>query len=332
VYRGIKKHYLPALRLKIAETLSHTLLSLLNLIRDRPDVLIVFNPANSPLCVLPRLQRVPFAINLAGLEWRRTKWSLAGRLYLYLACRLSTIITPYRIADSRGIQRFYREHWHRDSYFATYGAYRVHSTAPSTISEYNLRPRGYFLIVARMEPENNTRLIVDAFTNSATEQQLIIVGSTPYKSRYFDALRATRDERIRFLGGVYDQPKLNELLCNCTAYVHGHMVGGTNPSLLQALGASACVLYLDDVNGFNREVVGDAGISFHDRDDLTNRFTALSAHPETAESFRHLAPARIAQHYTWDLVADQYEALCNQMIQSHHPSTRKDALPSGSVP
>jgi glycosyltransferase involved in cell wall biosynthesis len=108
-------------------------------------------------------------------------------------------------------------------------------------------------------------------------------------------------------------------------------VGGTNPSLLQALGASACVLYLDDENGFNREVAGDAGIPFTDRGDLTSTLTALIANPDTAESFRRLAPDRIAQHYTWDLVADQYESLCTQMIQPHQPSAGKGALSPGPL-
>lgn len=311
-YRGIKKVYLRSLRVKIAETLTHTLFSTMHVLRNRPDVLLVFNPANSPICILPRLWGVPFAINVDGLEWQRTKWPWVGRAYLYAACWLSTKVAPKLIADSRAIQKFYMDRWRCPSDFATYGADIIESKSPELLHEYDLAAEDYFLVVARIEPENNTGLIVDAFRRLETDKKLVVVGGTNYKSAYFEDLkRANKDDRIRFLGPIYDPDRLNELLCNSFAYVHGHMVGGTNPILLQALGAGTCTLYLDHGYGFNREVVADAGLPFSlSPESLGGRMRELLSNPDVRQRFRELAKRRILSDYTWDLVTDQYERLC----------------------
>ena len=282
-------------------------------------MLLVFNPANSPCCVLPWLKKIPFAIHVDGLEWKRTKWPIIGRGYLYAACWFSTAIASRIIADNRGIQDFYRDKWRTESRtYASYGAYQVQSKQPHLLSEYDLVAEGYFLVVARMEPENNTALIVDAFKQVRTDKKLVIVGGTAYKSRYFDALvSGNKDDRVRFLGPIYDQDRLNELFCNSFAYIHGHMVGGTNPVLLQALGAGCCVVYLDQGYRFNREVVGDAGVAFApSAASLACRLQELLENPDKAKTLGALARERVASEYNWDRVADQYENLCFELLKS----------------
>jgi glycosyltransferase involved in cell wall biosynthesis len=323
-YQGVHKRYLPSLPISIGETLSHSLLALIDTLRDPPDVLIVFNPANMPLLVLPHFSGIPYAVNVDGLEWRRTKWPLIGRGYFYFACWLSARMAPWIIADSRAIQRLYKDRWGADSTFATYGTGLTWSQRPELLQKYDLTPGSYFVVVARLEPENNTNLITEAFAEVATDKQLIIVGGTRYRSAYVEALkRETTDPRIRFLGGIYDQEELNEILCNTFAYVHGHMVGGTNPVLLQALGAGSCVLYLDHEYGFNGEVVAEAGIAFRrDVADLRNRMQALVDDPASAEPFRAMARERVRTEYSWDTVADQYEDLCERMLRDHRGARR----------
>jgi glycosyltransferase involved in cell wall biosynthesis len=314
-YKGVKKKYLPRLELKVADTLSHTLLSLLHLCVNPPDVILMVNPANGPLCIIPRLRRTPFAINVDGLEWERGKWPYLGRKYFYFASWFCTKIAPAVIADSHGIQRYYRENWGRDCYFASYGAYLQKSRVPGILERYGLQPREYLLIVARLEPENNTDLILKAFSKVMTDKKLVIIGGTNYKSRYVSELKEnTKDKRVSFLGGIYDQVHLAEIMCNCFAYIHGHMVGGTNPVLLQALGCGACTLYLDCGLRFNAEVVGDAGLPFpRDASELTRIMQGLLDTPETAQVYRKRGPERIRSDYTWDIVTDRYEALCKSL-------------------
>lgn len=319
-YKGVRKVYLPRIKLELADTLSHTFLSLLHLVRNRPDVIIVVNTANSPICVLPRLAGIPFAVHAGGLEWRRTKWPLIGRAYIYCSAWFSTKIAPAVIADSTGIQEYYRDKWKRDTFYAAYGAYQERSTKPELLDKYGLVKDEYFLVVARLQPSNNTHLIVEAFSGVRTDKRLVIVGGVEYKSKYVRELREkTTDRRIQFLGGIYDQEALTEIMCNCFAYVHGHEVGGTNPVLLQALGRGTCILYLDVGYQFNTRVVGDYGIPFQkDADDLRKQMQELADDPERAKDFRERSPKRIKEAYTWDQVTDRYEELCSDLARNRY--------------
>jgi glycosyltransferase involved in cell wall biosynthesis len=317
-YLGIQKRYLPRLHLKTAETLSHTLFAFLDLLFREPDVILVTNPGNGPLCLIPRLRGTPFAINVGGLEWTRSKWSRLGRAYIRWAAWFTTKIAPAVIADSRGIQEFYRTTWGRETYYASYGAYPEHSTRPELLARYGLEKNGYLLVVARLQPDNNTELVIRAFQEVATEKELIIVGEANYGEAYVRRLQElARDRRIRFLGGIYDQALLTEIMCNCFAYVHGHMAGGTNPVLLKALGCGACILYLDTGYRFNTEVVGDHGIPFPlSVEGLRRVIQDLLDNPERADHYRRIARERIGEAYNWDLVADQYESLFQSLCSA----------------
>lgn len=314
-YNGIKKKYLPRLNVKVADTLSHTMLSLLHQCVDRADVILIMNGANGPLCVIPRLRGIPFAINVDGLEWKRAKWPWIGQRYFYFASWFCTKIAPAIIADSREIQRFYKDHWGSESFFASYGAYIEESIAPHLLEDYGLEKNEYFLVVARLEPENNTELIVRAFEGVKTDKKLVIVGGTNFKSKFVDDLKSSvTDERIVFTGGIYDQEHLTEIMCNSFVYVHGHMVGGTNPVLLKALGCGACVTYADVA--FNAEVVQEAGVPFPlEVDGARAVFQNLVDNPEQTLRCRELGPSRIREAYTWDIVTDRYEELCRQLCK-----------------
>lgn len=314
-FAGIRKKYLPRLDFKIADTLSHTFLSLLHQCVEPADVIVIVNAANGPLCLLPRLRGIPFAINVDGLEWERAKWPWLGRKYFYFACWLCTKTAPAIIADSRGIQDFYRDQWGRDTFFAAYGAYPEKSCHPEVLDIYGLKPNDYFLVVARLEPENSTALLTEAFEGVKTTKQLVIVGDTNYPSKYVKSLKVrTSDPRVRFLGGIYEPPEhLTEIMCNCFAYIHGHTVGGTNPVLLKALGCGTCVLYADVK--FNTEVVQTAGIPFPlDVPKLRAVLQDLADYPEKVQPFRAMAPRRIEDAYKWETVTDRYEDLCRRLV------------------
>lgn len=324
-YRGVKKVYLPRLEVKVADTLSHTLASFLHSAVFRPDVLIVVNPANGPLCLIPRAAGIPFAVNVDGLEWKRAKWPWIGQRYFYFASWATTKIAPRIIADSRGIQDFYAQRWNTESWYAAYGAYEEKSTRPELLREFEVEPGEYFLVVARLEPENHPHLFVEAYPRLQTDKKLIVVGGTNFRSRYVEAMQAkNRDPRVRFVGGVYEQDKLTELMCNAYAYLHGHSVGGTNPVLLKALGCGAPVLYADV--SFNREVAGDAGVGFPiDVDGVTDGLRRALAEPELLRRLSANGPRRIREAFTWDMVTDRYEALCYELVGRRAGAAAPDA-------
>lgn len=310
--RGMRKRFVPRIKLRTVETISHTLVSLLHLFVNPPDVIVLVNPANGPLLWIPLLRGTPFAINVDGLDWERAKWPWIGRKYIYFAAWCCTKLAPQIIADSRGMQDFYKRQWNRETYYASYGTDVISTPAPDGLEQLGLAPREYFLVVARLAPENNTHLIIDAFRGVDTDKKLVIIGDDRYNSPYKRRLEAVDDERVTFLGSIYNQPLLRQLMCHSYAYVHGHSVGGTNPVLLKALGCGACVLYLD-VN-FNAEVVDGAGIPFPGSVEGARAvLQEVASNPAKADAYRPRGPERIRETYTWERATDQYEDLCYRL-------------------
>ncbi|MDL4772333.1 DUF1972 domain-containing protein [Actinomadura xylanilytica] len=325
-YLGMKLVHLPAVKKKVAETLSHTGLSVLHAARRRPDVALVFNAANSPLLPVLRTLRVPVATHVDGLEWKRTKWSGTGRRYYRAAESLSVRWSDALIADAVGIQDYYRERFAAESVFIAYGAPILHETDTAKLAEAGYEPGGFHLVVARFEPENHVHVAVEGYRRSGATKPLVVVGSAPYADAYTAEVKelAGDDPRITFLGGVWDQDLLDALYAGALTYLHGHSVGGTNPSLLRAMGAGASVVAYD-VN-FNREVLGvEAGRFFSDAASLAAEVEAAEAAPGEAADRGAAARKRAAERYVWDDVAASYERLCEDLAARR--LTRKTVRP-----
>lgn len=312
-YLGMRLVHRPALRKKVAETLTHTGLSVLHAARHRPDAALVFNAANAPLLPVLRTMRIPVATHVDGLEWKRTKWSGAGKRYYQLAEKLAVRWSDALIADAHGIQDYYRERFDVESVFIPYGAPILDGVDAAKLRDAGFQPGDFHLVVARFEPENHVHLAVEGYRRSAATKPLVVVGSAPYADEYTARLHelAGDDPRIRFLGGVWDQDLLDALYAGALTYVHGHSVGGTNPSLLRAMGAGASVLAYDVV--FNREVLGETGRFFADAAELSGEIEAAEAAPADAEERGLRSRKRASERYVWDDVAHAYEALCVEL-------------------
>jgi glycosyltransferase involved in cell wall biosynthesis len=324
-HRGMSRVETPYLRRQSLETLSHTFMSILRAARDRPDVLILVNPANGPLLLLTRALRIPCAINVDGLDWARSKWPPLGRRVIEFGAWCCAKLAPVVIADSHGIAEYYRRRWGREAYYASYGAEPWEFAPPRFLDEYSLTSREYALVVARLEPENNTELIIEAHRESGVDVPLVIVGDTHYESDYVRRLKSMAPpDRVRFLGLIYDPDRLRELLGHCAVYLHGHSVGGTNPILLEAMACGACIAYLDVT--FNAEVCGEAGAPFAGDVETSARVIRESLSDDArAETLRRAARARQAERYTWDEAADRYEALCRLLIERRPRSDAAEA-------
>lgn len=311
---GMRLVHLPTLRLKVTETLFHTALSLLHLQRRPPDVAVVFNAANAPLLPLARMRRLPVAMHVDGLEWQRAKWGPQGKRYYRAAERLAVRWADALIADARGIQAYYEETHNTGSTFIPYGAPILRDARPDLLTPVQLQPRCYHLIVARFEPENHVDLMVRGFIESSSTHPLVVVGSAPYSAAYTAEIRrlADSDSRVRLLGGVWDQDLLNALYANATCYLHGHSVGGTNPTLLRAMGAGAPVLAFDVT--FNREVLGDTGLFFESPAALAALVNDQEAMAEARIDRGRRGRTRAGALYDWDEVATGYERLCGELI------------------
>jgi glycosyltransferase involved in cell wall biosynthesis len=304
-YLGMRLIYLPSLSLKSLETLSHGFLSLLDASTKSYDIVLVFNPANGPLLLLPRLIGQKTVLNVDGLEWERKKWSRLGKIYHKLGARMATKLADVLVADSLEMQKYYLKKFNKETEFIPYGADLQSSQDKSILSRYGLDPGEYFLQVTRFEPENNPLLPIQALDHLRTDKKLVLVGGVKYPSPYSKRIFSTQDKRIRFAGFIYDQTVLRELLANCLAYIHGNEAGGTNPALLQAM-ASGCFVIARDVV-FNREVLQDAGLYFNqDAKDLAAKMQWAIENADRLSPFKQKAKAIIASKYNWDDVARSY--------------------------
>src|SRR5690606_35107405 len=182
----------------------------------------------------------------------------------------------------------------------TYGAKILTDAGADRITSLGLEPGKYHLVVARFEPENHVEMIVDGYHRSDCEFPLVVVGSAPYAAAYTRAIEAVADSdpRIQMLGGVWDQDLLDQLYSNALTYVHGHSVGGTNPSLLRAMGGGTSVIAYDV--DFNREVVGDAGGYFGSPDSLRLLLNEAECYAPRCLSIGRSMQRRPQLPYHWD--------------------------------
>lgn len=317
-YLGMELVYLPCLKRKTLSTLSHTFLSVLHAsVKGGYDILMVFNAANSPVLVLPRLLGRKIAINTDGLEWKRGKWGPVAKRYYKMAEWLSTKLACRIVADSTGIQDYYRETYGMESTYIAYGAYLSRSSRPELLDGMGLKPGEYFLQVTRFEPENNPLLTIQAYRRLNTSKKLVLVGGVPYRSGYAAAMsgEAKGDPNIIMPGYIYEKELLNELWCNSFAYVHGNEVGGTNPALLQSMGSGSFVIAIDVP--FSRDVLGDAGIFFDkSADSLADRMRWALDNEGSLAQYRRRAAERVRERYSWERVTDGYEALFKELASA----------------
>ena len=307
-YKGMKLVNLPAIHHRMAETLSHTSLSAAHaIVKDRPDVCLLMNAGNAPFLGPLKLAGIPTAIHLDGLESRREKWRGLGARYYRWAEKSAVKHGRFLISDAQAIATHVRDQYGRSSEVIAYGA-DVINPGSDRLAELNLTPGEYHLIVARLEPENHVLESVVGYTRSQQVQPLIVVGSAPYSDWYIQQVKQAADSRTRFLGGIYDQELLNQLYANATTYTHGHSVGGTNPSLLRAMGAGAEILAFDC--DFNREVTDNKALYWTTAEDFTELLDNF-----TPTGMGEILQQRVGSTYQWEQITDQYEDLIKRMVK-----------------
>ncbi|WP_309649884.1 glycosyltransferase [Nocardioides sp.] len=318
---GMRLVNLPAVRRRSLETLSHTFLSIVHSMVRKPDVAVMFNAGNAPFIRLLRARGIPFAIHMDGLEWKRSKWQGNGARYYRWAERAAAGSGAALIADAHGIAEHLHQSYGVESYYIPYGA-TIAYPRDDRLGELGLRAHEFHLVVARMEPENHVDLIVGGYVASGSTRPLVVVGTAPYGSSFTAKIdgMAARSGQVMMLGALWDQELLDQLYGNARSYLHGHSVGGTNPSLLRALGSGAPVSAFD-VN-FNREVAGPEAQYFHDVDSV-----AECIRVDDSASTRHERGERgrraVKNLYAWDRVARDYEKMLQELMAQQADRRRR---------
>ncbi len=311
-YRGVNLKYLPTIRHKYLDTVTHTCLSSLHLLTARQDVVLYCNAANAIFTWIPRIAGTRTALNVDGLERHRKKWNRLAKAWYRMSEWLATWMPNAVITDAVRIAEYYRERYGRDSQMISYGA-ELGSVATSVVLEpLGLEPRRYFLYVSRMEPENNALLVRECFEKLSTPFKLALIGDAPYAPEYISRVRDTKDARVVIPGAIYGRG-YHELGSHCFAYIHATEVGGTHPALIEAMGRGALTLYLDTPE--NAEVAGGAGIAFTP-DSLGDVMRRVLDMPEMErDKWRARAMERVRSRYSWDAVTDAYEKLLTELAK-----------------
>lgn len=244
-------------------------------------------------------------VNMDGLEWKRTKYNALTRRFLKASEKWAAMHAGALIADSPAIRDHIQNKYGKTATIIPYGSEIFTDKNPSRLEKFELEPENYYLVIARMEPENNIEMIIEGWLASQKEKPLIIVGSTHNKY----AGRLTRkfiDPLLRFLGPVYDQDQLNNLRAYSSLYFHGHSVGGTNPSLLEAM-ASGCNIVAHN-NIFNKAVLGIAARYFSSSEEISDAINN-TLEPLITKKNIEVNLQRIRNDYDPEKIINAYEQL-----------------------
>lgn len=311
-FKGVKLFYLRTT--KSQSPLKYYFTSLLHALK-KEDIILVTGTAGSLFYFLNIFYRKKIITNTDGVESRRAKWSPIKRLIIKFSEYLSVQYSTHLIADSKAITNYLLEQYPKLdlSRISTieYGAYINNLYDQNILDKYKLIKDNYYLVVSRLEPENNIKMIIDGFKLTNSKKTLIIVGNV-IRNDYSKSLVSTQSEYIRFLGGIYNSSELAALRFSAYAYIHGHSVGGTNPSLLEALGSSNISICHD--NPYNREVTNNQQLYFSQPIDFKNRIEELEQLSlESLLKLKREAKDRIEKYYTWENIANKYSTLFSKL-------------------
>ena len=258
-------------------------------------------------------------INPDGHEWMRARWSAPVRKYWKISEKMMVKQADLLICDSKNIEKYIKEtysQYNPETTFIAYGADIKKSILADDdkkvtdwFKEKEVKPKEYYLVVGRFVPENNYETMIREFMKSGTTKDFVIITNVEH-NKFYEELKVStgfeQDKRIKFVGTVYDQELLKKIREQAYAYFHGHEVGGTNPSLLEALASTDLNLLLDV--GFNREVAEDGALYWNKGDgNLAGLIDQCEYISETERQDISLkAKKRIEEEYSWKYICDKY--------------------------
>ena len=253
-------------------------------------------------------KRPIFTTNMDGLENKRSKFSPMVRRFLDWEEKMAVKYSHYLIADNMGIHDYYKEKYGKESKFLAYGADIHDDFKAEYLEECGLKSEEYYILIARLEPENNIVMAIEGYLHSKENgrRPLIVVGktNTPHGKELVE--KYGNERNVEFVGGIYDFKKLDSVRHFSKAYFHGHSVGGTNPSLLEAM-AAGCFIFAHD-NIFNRAVLKENAFYYLSADKVTeylNRIDTIAEGSKIQYTARNIEVIR--NEYSWESLIDKHE-------------------------
>ena len=312
-FPGVRLLRRPSIHTKHLDTASHVTWCALEAMARRYDIIHFHALGPSLFAALPRLTGARTVVTVHGLDWQREKW---GRLasWVLRQCEVPATRFPNRtIVVSKTLRDYFRQHHHCETRFIPNGTNLLPARPAKRILQLGLTPGRYVLFVGRLVPEKGVHFLCEAFSRIDTDMKLALVGGLSFSQDYVALLKRYEGERIRLLDYVFGEG-LEELWSNAYLVVQPSTMEGLSIALLEAMSYGRCVL-LSDIPE-NLEVAEDCAVSFRSKDveDLHEKLEALIRHPDRVREFEGRAREHIVQHYSWDKVAENTEALYRELL------------------
>jgi len=327
-YKGVKLFYFP---LKpFFRVIYETIYDIYSLIKSSLmcDCIYILGYGAGFFFFIPKIFRKKLIVNVDGMEWTRDKYNKLEKAILYcseiFAVRFSDVI----IADAFEIKKHIESAHGKNAVFIPYGVHvsEIQQWDPFKLKKITvenkefkkLQSNSYYLVVARLEPENNIHVIIEGFLLANTNKKLLIIGN--FLSLKYELIikkliiKYDAHDKVILAGAIYKKDLLNMLRQNCFIYFHGHSAGGTNPSLLEIMMMKNIIIAHD--NEFNREVGGESVLYFKVSDDLKNRIQEVEKNVENYRELKDMAQKRVENNYHWEKIIYEYTELLKFMRHS----------------
>ena len=278
------------------------------------DLCLTFGYNTAIFNILQRIKGIPNVINMDGIEWSRKRWGFAKQAILYTNERIGCMVGNHLIADHPEIEGYLMTRApKRKITTLTYGADLVSNAPVALVNNLRLEPGKYLSLIARAIPENSILEIVQGFSKKRRNCKLAILDKyDPDTNEYHRLVTSAASDEVLFLGPIYEKKVVQALRFHSIAYVHGHTVGGTNPSLVEAMAAGNPVIAHD--NPYNRWVAQKAAIYFKDADSFATCLEELLSSPAKLAEMGAASRQRFSEEFTWDHVAGGYEKLLMRFL------------------
>ena len=275
------------------------------------DLCLTLGYNTAIFCALLRLKGVPNLINMDGVEWKRQKWSGVAKLWFWFNDWAGCWLGNHLVADHPQIKVHLQTRVSSEKItMIPYGADLVTAADESPVRALGLVPGKFLTVIARAEPENSILEVVKGFSSKPRGYKLVVLGNYQPDNAYHNAIKEVASDEVKFVGAIYDKSVVQALRFHSAAYVHGHQVGGTNPSLVEAMGAGNPVIAHD--NSFNRWVAGDSARYFNGAEEFSAVLDNLMSMPSALGEMKADILHRYHDHFTWDKVLSDYELLLNK--------------------
>jgi N-acetylglucosaminyldiphosphoundecaprenol N-acetyl-beta-D-mannosaminyltransferase len=315
-YRGMRIAYLPSIRTKSFETITHTLLAVIHAAVRKFDVVYLCGVGNSVLAGILKFRGSRVIVNVDGDDFRRLKWHPFARWWLKQSEEWATKSSDVVIADNRTVvDRYERDYGFKTTYLSYGAPERPTQAGKEALRRLGLKAGEYVLYAGRLTPENRPDLLIRAYEKVKGDWPCVVVGGAGYETEYGAELQRIAGRRVKLVGPVYGEG-YRELSAHCGIFVLPGIVEATRLVLLDQMGFGNAILYHDCAA--TREVIGKAGMSFgpvNAESSLAEKLNELIADPAKRETLRKAALERARESYSWEKVADSYEAILDQLTR-----------------